>query len=380
MRVKENSMPLPLLKWRAHRILTDRLGILKTFSNRKKSKRVLFLTVSGQIAQAQIFPFFLYQNAIAKQYGIELRELPLRQFLAGSNFHDSKIDAVLFQTWFDLRDDEIATLARRIKATWPDAAVAYMDWFAPTDLRFADPLCEHVSAYVKKQVLKDFGAYHTPTIGDTNLTDYYCRRFALQLPLTQFRIPNYLEQKLFIGSNFDLSPMIFRNFKPFQFSERSIDLHARIATQGTPWYGRMRQESLNAAENLQDRFSVACSGRISLTQYFKELRNSKMCFSPFGYGEICWRDFEAFLTGALLLKPDVSHLRLANDYFKPFETYVPISWDLSDFEEKVAYYASRPQERERIARNAFSAMHANMNAETFSRSTAALWNLLGLTA
>src|SRR5438552_14476827 len=108
-------MPLTLLKWRAHRILTDRLGILKAFPTRKKPKRVLFLTVPGQSAQAQIFPFFLYQNAIAKQYGIELRELSLQQFLAGNNSHDSKIDAVLFQTWFDLRDDEINTLARRIK-------------------------------------------------------------------------------------------------------------------------------------------------------------------------------------------------------------------------------------------------------------------------
>ena len=30
--------------------------------------------------------------------------------------------------------------------------------------------------------------------------------------------------------------------------------------------------------------------------------------SPFGFGEICYRDFEAMLNGACLIKPDVSHL------------------------------------------------------------------------
>jgi len=27
---------------------------------------------------------------------------------------------------------------------------------------------------------------------------------------------------------------------------------------------------------------------------------SKICISPFGYGEICWRDFEAIIFGCLL--------------------------------------------------------------------------------
>ena len=38
------------------------------------------------------------------------------------------------------------------------------------------------------------------------------------------------------------------------------------------------------------------------------MRHSRICISPFGYGEICWRDFEAILCGCLVVKPDMSHV------------------------------------------------------------------------
>ena len=79
-------------------------------------------------------------------------------------------------------------------------------------------------------------------------------------------------------------------------------------------------------------------------EYLAELGRSKMCFSPFGYGEVCWRDFEAMMTGSLLLKPDVRHLVTDPDVFIPGETYIPIAWDFSDLAEKVEYYL-RNEER-----------------------------------
>ena len=39
----------------------------------------------------------------------------------------------------------------------------------------------------------------------------------------------------------------------------------------------------------------------------------------------------AVLTGAVLLKPDMSHVETDPDIFVPWETYAPLAWDLSDF-------------------------------------------------
>jgi hypothetical protein len=85
-----------------------------------------------------------------------------------------------------------------------------------------------------------------------------------------------------------------------------------------------------------------------------------MVLSPFGWGEVCFRDFEAIISGALLLKPDMSHLRTWPDVYVPNETYIPLAWDGQDLRDKVDYYLTHTAERERIARNAWDRYHAQL--------------------
>ena len=65
------------------------------------------------------------------------------------------------------------------------------------------------------------------------------------------------------------------------------------------------------------------------------MRKSILTISPFGYGELCFRDFEAFMSGTILLKPDMSHLSTWPNFYLKNITYVPFSWDLADIEEIV---------------------------------------------
>ena len=62
-----------------------------------------------------------------------------------------------------------------------------------------------------------------------------------------------------------------------------------------------------------------------------------MCISPFGWGEIAYRDFEIFISGAALLKPSMSHMKTWPDIYVEGETFVSYSWDLSDIDEKLHY-------------------------------------------
>jgi len=290
----------------------------------------------------------------------------LRRFRQGTHpYAGTPVDAVLFQTWFDLSEAELTDLIKKIRSTWPGATLGYGDWFAPTDLRYAKVLDEQVDVYLKKQVLKSREAYGKTTLGDTNLTDYYARRHGLAYPDTCHAVPDSFWSKLHLSTHFAFSdhmlPYFLGSFP--EASERPIDVHARIAVKGTEWYSRMRQEALDASENLARRWRVTYQGRVSRKEYFKELFNARICFSPFGYGEVCWRDFEAIFSGSLLVKPDMSHLECYPEIFIPHETYIPIQWDLSDLEDTVEYFLGHEREREAIARAAFTRL-----ADYFARN------------
>lgn len=76
-------------------------------------------------------------------------------------------------------------------------------------------------------------------------------------------------------------------------------------------------------------------GKISNRKYLAELRKSKVCVSPFGWGEVCFRDFEGIICGCVLLKPDMSHIETYPDIYKKGKTYVSLKWDMSDLEDKL---------------------------------------------
>lgn len=375
-------MKTAIWRWRLHRALVDKASFLLPFTPGKNRKRCLFISERDPICHAQLFPYFFHAKDFAKQHRLELRELPLCRFLENRHPYRGHVDAVCFQTWFDLTAEDLATLTTKIKNTWPNAKIAYFDWFAPTDLRYAEVLDSQISAYVKKQALRDKSQYQQPTLGDTNLTDYYTRRFLLGLPETRFVLPEGFLDKLILSPHFAFSDHMLPYFLgEFPHKDnRTIDLHARIAVKGTEWYSKMRHEALDKVTNREDQLKVVCRGRVSRDEYFNELFNAKLCFSPFGYGEVCWRDFEAMLTGSLLLKPDMSHLDCYPEMFIPNETYVSLAWDLSDFDEKVDYYLNHPEERNRITRNAFTLLKTYFQEQRFLEDVRPLLRLLGLEA
>ena len=50
------------------------------------------------------------------------------------------------------------------------------------------------------------------------------------------------------------------------------------------------------------------TGTLPHKEYIEECSEVYGLLSPFGWGEICYRDFEAIMCGNILVKPDMSHL------------------------------------------------------------------------
>ena len=100
-------------------------------------------------------------------------------------------------------------------------------------------------------------------------------------------------------------------------------------------------------EILKDRLPT---DKLSRKKYLDEIANSKICVSPFGLGEITLKDFECFLRGSMLLKPDMSHMDTWPNFFEKDVTYLSHSWDLDDVEEKIDWALSHEKDRIEIAR------------------------------
>ena len=144
-----------ILKFRLRQTLVNRIGLLSPYFKCSKTKRILFISHECPIAQTQLFPFFFYEQALSKQ-PIALRELPLNRFKSNQHPYHDHVDVIFLQTWFDYTNDKMDKLVFSIKQKWPQAKLAYADWFANTDLRYAEVLDKHIDAYLKKNHRKRF--------------------------------------------------------------------------------------------------------------------------------------------------------------------------------------------------------------------------------
>ncbi|MHC4811440.1 MAG: glycosyltransferase family protein [Planctomycetota bacterium] len=276
---------------------------------------------------------------------------------------------------------------RRIAETRPDVVVDFRDWWEPCDriAEFIDrvreasphsayvlmdgadqavsrhlPLIEHVDVYAKGQILADPAEYATDHLGGSPFTDFIARSLGIDLEGWHFgaRVDGAVAARMHLSWNIGTlrrgSHLAAAMARMPGRSRRPIGLHLRIGRGGEGWYERLRDWSTSTAAAAAAATGVRTTETAPITRrrYLAELAASRIVFSPFGWGELCFRDFEAASFGAVLLKPDVGHLRTRPNIFEPMRTYVPVRWDLADLGERIAWIESHPDEADSIARRA----------------------------
>tara|TARA_B100000073_G_scaffold342819_1_gene346537 strand:- start:1290 stop:2315 length:1026 start_codon:yes stop_codon:yes gene_type:complete len=89
-----------------------------------------------------------------------------------------------------------------------------------------------------------------------------------------------------------------------------------------------------AWEILDDKFESR-KEKLPQDQYFQYLYDSKVCLSPFGMGEVCFRDFESINVGTIMIKPDMSMVLTEPNIYIDKETYFAVNYDWSNLNEVV---------------------------------------------
>ena len=321
----------------------------------RATTNTLIVYFRHEISDSQIYPFYFYRDQLKNKYGVNFQEISIYDLnLEKSVTARHNIKRIYFQHGFMTPQDKIESYLKFLSLAFPSAKIAFMDWFGPITLGYAEVADPYIDVYIKKQIFRNFDNYNQVILGDTNLSDYYGRRHQIDLPQSRFFATDDFEKKIRLWPNFYLSPKLvdlFLGTLPSQVS-RPIDIHAHIAVNGCDWYKAMRQESLDAVKNLPGK-TAAIEGRVLRHKFIAELRKSKLVFSPFGYGEVCWRDYEAFATGGLLLKPSMNHLKTFSEDFISGETYIEIPWDYEFISHKVEDCINNYDKFEMVRKQAF---------------------------
>ncbi|MBM81933.1 MAG: hypothetical protein CMJ78_15275 [Planctomycetaceae bacterium] len=235
---------------------------------------------------------------------------------------------------------------------------------------------DFVDVYAKKQLLRDRSLYSGTFFERELHLDYYYQhnRKELEKIGTLSRIVNQRglteaeTQKLELSWNIGLGDYkafwgrgrSLRRFWPWASfskptaaasSNRTIDVSYRASTNypapAVPFHRLRIGESLRELSEGADRWRL--DGFVSYQEYVAELDNTRIAPSPFGLGEICWRDFETWLSGAMLLKPNMDHLETWPDYFENGVTSVAHAWDFTDLKQVTLDLLSNEARRAAIA-------------------------------
>lgn len=321
---------------------------------KKGARRLLIYFNPLEISWVQIYPYLFYANQIKDTYDVEIRCLPIDDFLTRQPPKCGPADLVLIQPWFTVDHDVLRNALDHLLTQNPEAQVSFIDSYAHSDLRLGHVVDPYIRFYLKKSFFKDRSLYLRAYRGDTNLTEYFGDLYGIDQPLVDWATPESLLPKLRLSPNFHMAPRFLNMLaKGHQLpeGERALDIQTRLGKKGSPWYSAMREHAMKAAFDLPG-LKLSPPGKLSYPRYMAEMEDAKICFSPFGYGELCWRDIEAIVTGAILLKPDMDHLETLPDLYEKGVTYHAVDWDLSDLPSAVEYILSHPDMRSDMARTA----------------------------
>jgi hypothetical protein len=323
------------------------------------------------------------------EHGISVMEFQLTERGVFPPLPLSSFDYIMLKIYYRTPDTEAEQITRRIRSMAPETPLIFMDGDDDACVQWG-AVPELVDVYVKGQAFRDVKTYQRQFRGKSNLHEYAIEQHGHALgpldygnpgeePLVIEHSGTVREEdldKLVVGWNMATASDIINLWQsPSNQADpvKTVDCVFRGSVKVETITGYQRAAVKDGLSGLADRFDIRfAANRVPLNEYYDELRASRICVSPFGFGELCWRDFEAVLCRSLLIKPDMSHLITYPDIYQPFETYVPVRWDLSDLEEKCAYYLEHHEQRQRIARKAFGVLTAYLRSFGFAQRLEAI--------
>lgn len=296
-----------------------------------------------------------------RERGYKLELLNILSYLPVAELSDKQLDEALKQREFDIlllafhhstsdlgkmTSEGRIELLKRLKAK--SNRLVWLDTADSTGSCVFDIL-PVVDKYLKKQLYHDLSLYKQNLYLDRVYADFYAKQQSVEAPaddghqcLLQDKYIGKIGVSWNIGLNDFLSPKILRLVpnricypKIERFStERQYDIFFNGTVQYSSLVSYQRLKVCDYLKANELSKNIPDPGlKMSHKEYIEYMKNSKACISPFGWGEICYRDFESFFYGATLLKPTVDHMNTFPNFFIKNETYIPIDWNFDNIND-----------------------------------------------
>ena len=225
----------------------------------------------------------------------------------------------------------------------------------------------HIDKYCKGQILKDKTEYKKKFYGNRIFTDFCNKNYNIVDNNISYSVPIKTQKEIekidiFWNSSisnysilgkvmnecynyFPIKQMLFPPQKKInKTKDREIffRMNMKYSRMTVQWHREQAEKKLN--------LNKECS-RINIFQYFNELSRSKVSISPFGWGEINYRDFETFLCGSLLIKPKMNHLKTWPNFYRDGTDLITYDWSCNDLHKKVSEIINNYNQFKHIAIN-----------------------------
>ena len=135
------------------------------------------------------------------------------------------------------------------------------------------------------------------------------------------------------------------------FSSKTKNIFCRFR------YSNYRNTITFHRKKIKEKLSVYSNINFSKTSrlnYFDELKKSKIAISPFGWGEVAYRDFESFINKTILIKPDMSHIETWPNLYVDKKTYLSFNWNLKNILDVIENVLDNYKEYIELANEGFN--------------------------
>ncbi len=380
---KRSGVPSTVTKWTRGAVrrlatgtLAGKVAELRAQKSGKPVRKILiFSDRLSDTSEQQIQPLVRYRQTIAAQLGyvFEFRHTDRITDYSTESFFG--YHAVGLKLIFNVPAPQAEAVAKKLFDAARSAGARCLVFDGDDDLCVLWPgVIDACDVYIKKHRFKDLDDYSKGYVGKSNLTDYVHNTYGVDfeddiitetLPLNQDQI-----DKISLGWNIALDQKIYDLSRDVTLDvmglNRKTDISCRASYRTDIWMYGMRNSAVKILETLVDKYRIhSPTSRVSQVEYYHEVLDSRFVVSPFGCGELCWRDFEAILCGSVLIKPDMSHIETWPNLFLAGETYVPVAWDYSDLEDACTPLLNDETARLKMAEAARAKLLAAFTPEAF---------------